>query len=288
MYPCTRCGLPLSGPLCPRCGQTHSAPGLPDFQHTSSRAPNMLPGDVPAAGPAMIPGQAVGPRQAPPPQSAAGAARTSGPGAGVIIGVLSTVVLVGLVALAWFFLFGGRDAATTEPAPTPPVAITTPEPSSESLPSVTVAPETPVVTQVVTVDVQEAARAQLEQVRADDMANITLDGRWVAVLSTKKSGTTDPGQTAKNGSHTFYEDDILALHDDLAAYFWEDANVLLVKSSDFGRQPTSGEVFWRSIADRAFTSKDDVAAWCAQHYSGTAEEIENSCLPRELLPPTRS
>lgn len=137
-------------------------------------------------------------------------------------------------------------------------------------------------------NVQDAARAELEQLREESLPGVSLDGRWVAVLSTKKSGTEDTSQTAKNGSHVFYEDDILALHNDLANLFSHDADVFLVRTSDFGKQPESGDVFWRTILDRGFYDEDQAAQWCNSHFTGTVEEINNACLPRQLVPATQS
>ncbi|MDO5735008.1 MAG: hypothetical protein Q4P15_00875 [Propionibacteriaceae bacterium] len=218
---------------------------------------------------------------------------------------ISLLVLVGLIVVGWSYFFSGEGPTTTmAPSPTAEATLAPPpSPTSDSVPTAMqsapptaepLSPSTPEPVTAptseteITVDVQDAARAELELRRTDSLPFIALDGRWVAVLSTKKSGTTDPQQTAKNGSHVFYEDDILALHEELALDFSGSARVLLVRTSDFGKQPKSGDVFWRTIADAGFTSKEDVTAWCGQYYSGTPKEIENSCLAREMLPPTTS
>lgn len=136
-------------------------------------------------------------------------------------------------------------------------------------------------------DLQEEARARLEQLRDESVPYLSLDGRWVVVLSTKKSGVEDASQTARNGSHVFYDDDILSLHEDLADLFSNDADVFLVRSSDFGKQPKNGDVFWRTIVDRGFYDEEQAAAWCTYHFTGTAKEIENACLPKPLVPPSQ-
>ncbi len=231
-----------------------------------------------------------------------------GPGRIIATVAVSVVALLGLAAAAWSFL-GGQDAATTQVAtPTPEVTVApstpTPEPPpiepsaveaapvstatepAESSVPVTTAADTP-VPEVTEVDMQEAARTRLEQLRDESVPYLSLDGRWVVVLSTKKSGIEDTSQTARNGSHVFYDDDILSLHEDLADLFSGDADVFLVRSSDFGKQPTSGDVFWRTIVDRGFYDEEQAADWCNDHFTGTAKEIENACLPKPLVPPSQ-
>lgn len=313
MYPCTKCGLPLDGPVCPRCGQAHSSPGRPVDMQPGQTQPPMTPWDESAPGPAMMAPAPVGGGPPPTPPGAAPAPR--GPSTTIAVAAISLVVLVGLVVLGWGYFFSGGGPntkvapsptaeATLAPPPTPtvdsdptathsaPPTVETlspsPAPNEDTVTPITPEPATAPTTETeITVDVQEAARAELELRRADSLPFVTLDGRWVAVLSTKKSGITDPEQTAKNGSHVFYEDDILALHEELALEFAGSARVLLVKTSDFGKQRKNGDVFWRTIADAGFTSKEAVTLWCAEQYSGTQKEIENSCLPSAMVPPTQ-
>ncbi|MEO7848062.1 MAG: hypothetical protein ABIR75_03295 [Arachnia sp.] len=224
--------------------------------------------------------------------------------------MLASVALVGIGVFAWYYFSSRPD--TTEVAPVPSVTAvvdlptetptppseeptrgdTTTTPTVESTVTVTVgaspsAEEPPPVPNEPTVDVQESARTTLGELRQVSLTHLSLDGRWVAVLSTKRSGIEDPSQTAKNGSHVFYDDDILALHQDLASKFTGDADVLLVRTSDFGKQPKSGNVFWRTIADGGFYDEEQAANWCNYHFTGTAKEIENACLPRQLVPPTQ-
>ncbi|MGV8846456.1 hypothetical protein [Tessaracoccus sp.] len=225
---------------------------------------------------------------------------------------MSVVALLGIAAAAWFFLEGQDSATTQVRTPTPAVTLApstpTPEPPPSEQGAVGSAPPStgsgtaepygpvppaadasvPEVTEEVEMDMQEAARIRLEELRDESVPYLSLDGHWVVVLSTKKSGVEDASQTARNGSHVFYDDDILSLHEDLADLFSSDADVLLIRSSDFGKQPRSGDVFWRTIVDRGFHDKEQAADWCNQHFTGTAKDIENACLPKPLVPPSQS
>ncbi|MFV0407829.1 MAG: hypothetical protein ACK5LN_13580 [Propioniciclava sp.] len=129
---------------------------------------------------------------------------------------------------------------------------------------------------------QSSARDTMNTTRAADLERLRLDGGWAVVLSTKRPGIEDSEQIAANGSHYFYDTDILALHQDLASRFGNDLDIMLVRTSDFGKQSPSGQVFWRTIGV-GFRSQDDAAAWCASRFSGTKERIENFCLPSPLV-----
>ena len=304
MYPCTKCGLPLDSPVCPRCGQAHSAPGHPAPTNPASgppRAPTSFEAPRPEA--YSTPGAAWGgtsaAHAAPPPMDPGPPPRSGGNGRIIATVALSVVALLGLGAVAWSFLGNPGDTATQVATITPEATVVPPTPTPEpppvepsvaetTIPSTTAAAETsaPVVTEDVEADIQEAARARLEELRDESMPQLKLDGHWVAVLSTKKSGIEDKSQTAKNGSHVFYDDDILALHEDLADRFNGNANVLLVRTSDFGKQRASGDVFWRTIVDRGFFDEEQAAEWCNSHFTGTTQEINNSCLPKPVVPVT--
>lgn len=298
MYPCTMCGTPLNGPVCPQCGQAHEAPGQP-----VATSPQTAQQPTPQWQGAGKPPPAFVEPDPPPPSP------TSTPSKAVMSVVLASIALVGIGALAWYYLTPRPNTAEVAPVPSvttvvesptqtptpseePTQVDTTTTPAVESTVTVTVAAspsvqEPPPVRVEPTVDVQEAARTTLGEMRQESLTRLSLDGRWVAVLSTKRSGIEDASQTAKNGSHVFYDDDILALHQALASKFSGDADVLLVRTSDFGKQPKSGNVFWRTIADRGFYDEEQAASWCNYHFTGTAKEIENACLPKQLVPPTK-
>lgn len=126
----------------------------------------------------------------------------------------------------------------------------------------------------------------LEAYRSDSLTRASLDGRWVAVLSAKRPGITDPQQVAANGSHTFYEDDILILHEDLA-YRFSYADVILLLGTDWGKQTSNSSDLWFTIADLGpDTTEAEVQQWCAASFPGTSgKELENNCLPRQLTGP---
>ena len=303
MYPCTNCGLSLQGPVCPRCGQAHSAPGHPLLSNSDAGppgAPNSWEAPRPQAYP--TPGAAAHGTSLP---SEPDPAPRSGGSGRIVTAVAIGIAILSLGAMAWLFLGERSDTATQVATPTPEVTVAPPtaepvstEPNAPgtmtpstttSAPAPTTAAENPAseVDGGQDRDIQQVARTRLEQLREESVSSLNLDGRWVAVLSTKKSGTKDESQTARNGSHVFYEDDILAMHENLVEMYSEDADVFLGSTSDFGKQPKSGDVFWRTFVDRGFQDEEQAANWCDDHFSGTVEEIKNACLPKQLVPPTQ-
>lgn len=129
-------------------------------------------------------------------------------------------------------------------------------------------------------DNHEEAKAVLNSIYDADKSKLRIDGKWVAVLSTKKAGIVDESQTAYNGSHTFHEGDILYEHLLLDEQYSGDTEVLLVSSDDFGKRSSS--TFWRTIYDGHWDSEEEAQAWCNANFSGSAEQIKNNCLPAQL------
>ncbi len=78
-----------------------------------------------------------------------------------------------------------------------------------------------------------AATAELEELRRQGLAAHPPDGQWVAQLAAKSVGTTDPVQTAANGSSTFYAADILAQSREIASGV-AGGDVFVLKTTDFG------------------------------------------------------
>ena len=137
-------------------------------------------------------------------------------------------------------------------------------------------------------DADQAALNELTSLRTQSLAVVPLDGRWVAQLSSKSVGITDPLQTAANGTHTFYAADILAELQDLHAAVGGSAALYLLWATDFGKRSTApdGSPYWTTLADGGFSSQDDVTAWCAATFPGlTADQLANQCAPRQLNPP---
>ncbi|MET7806641.1 hypothetical protein [Micromonospora chersina] len=139
-------------------------------------------------------------------------------------------------------------------------------------------------------DREEQALSQLQEMNRQDLPVVALDGRYAAQLASKTVGIVDPHQTAANGSHTFYASDILAEHTGLREKFNAEIRVVLLLSTDYGRQQLyEGQPLWVTFALLPNSSKESVAAWCAEQFpdfSGSA--LENQCVPRRLNPPGTS
>jgi hypothetical protein len=137
-------------------------------------------------------------------------------------------------------------------------------------------------------DAEQAALNQLNALRDQSLAQAPLDGRWVAQLSSKSVGITDPLQTAANGTHTFYAADILAELQDIHATVGGSAALYLLWGTDFGKRSTAadGSPYWTTLADGGFASEDDVTAWCAATFPGLpADALADQCAARQLNPP---
>ncbi|MFT4295400.1 MAG: hypothetical protein QM582_08300 [Micropruina sp.] len=136
---------------------------------------------------------------------------------------------------------------------------------------------------------QQQAGKQLAAQRAADRPGLSLDGRWIAQLSSKYDGVVDKTQVAVGGGHTFHLTDILAEHQQLRARFGNaGVNVYLLRATDFGRQRGSSRTIWVTIADPGLTSSAAISNWCRQQFSQySRSEVGNVCMPRELAPPYR-
>jgi len=137
-------------------------------------------------------------------------------------------------------------------------------------------------------DAEQAALNRLNALRSESLPQVSLDGRWVAQLSSKSVGITDPLQTAANGTHTFYAADILAELQDINATVGNSAALYLLWGTDFGKRSTAagGSPYWTLLADGGFASEEAVNAWCAATFPGLpADQLANQCVPRQLNPP---
>jgi hypothetical protein len=189
----------------------------------------------------------------------------------VVAGVLVVVLVVMLGLLAARTL--GRPAAPgvsarAVPSATPPAA--SPSPS------------------VGTAAADAAATAELEALRESGLAAHPPQGQWVAQLSAKSVGTTDPVQTASNGSSTFYAADILAQSREIASGVGG-GDVFVLQTSDFGDVllDARGNPYWVTLAAGPFGDAGDVRTWCDSMFSTTPADVRsNVCLPKQLTPPS--
>ncbi|WP_432561454.1 hypothetical protein [Kineococcus sp. SYSU DK003] len=131
-----------------------------------------------------------------------------------------------------------------------------------------------------------AATAELEALRRQGLEAHPVAGQWVAQLAAKSVGTTDPVQTAANGSSTFYATDILAQSRQIASGV-AGGDVFVLRTTDFGEGllDARGNPYWVTLAAGPFADADDVHAWCDSMFATTpAQERGNVCLPKQLTP----
>jgi hypothetical protein len=155
-------------------------------------------------------------------------------------------------------------------------------------------PTTPVVTASAssgggTAAADSAALASLNALREQGLAAHPIEGQWVAQLSAKSVGTTDPVQTAANGSSTFYPADILAQSQEIASGI-AGGDVFVLQTTDFGDAlvDARGNPYWVTLAAGPFAQAGDVQAWCDSMFASTPADVRgNVCLPRRLTPPDR-
>ena len=201
----------------------------------------------------------------------------------VLAAVLGLVLLV-LVGVLAVRVLGGRPggAAAGSAAPsTPATSIPTSSAPTTSVP----APSPPASTADGTAAAAAAAQTELEDLREAGLAAHPPQGQWVAQLAAKSIGTTDPGQTAANGSSTFYAADILAQSRAIAAGV-AGGDVFVLRSTDVGTASVDarGNPFWLTLAAGPFADADDVRTWCDSVFAATpAPERANACLPKQLI-----
>ncbi len=225
------------------------------------------PKPTPARPPEMLPGAFVSPP------------KHGRPAWVVPVGAVAAVLVVMGVAVAVAHNGSGTSAGESSPSVTPPSS-----PSSATSTTPTPEPTTPTPTPSPTPDANMLAGQQLEAARQTYLDDLDLDGRWVAQLSSKSAGIKDPLQRAADGSHTFRLTDILSEYqaDESNSNF---SGLLLLKSTDFGKQGKSGTL-WVVLDDEGFASSAEVHQWCRQMYPGrTGSRLADLCVPRTLSEP---
>lgn len=131
----------------------------------------------------------------------------------------------------------------------------------------------------------KVALDELRRLRDASLSGLTFDERWVAELSAKSNGISDPLQIAANGTNTFFYPDILEMHRALAGRF-PDIHLLMLHGSNWGKQ--NDRDLWYTIADAGFGSKEAVQTWCASAFPElSGESLRNQCSPRQLKAPHR-
>ncbi|WP_432541922.1 hypothetical protein [Kineococcus sp. SYSU DK002] len=242
--------------------------GAPWWEEFGTTTVSSTPGTAPPASPEVV--RTPGPPR--PPRPPRGLQVTAAVLAVVLLGML------GLLAARSLTPPGGAGASPqgTPAAPTTPTA------------AVTGASGTATGTATSgTAAADAAATAELEQLRARGLATHAPRGQWAAQLSAKSVGTTDPVQTAANGSSTFYAVDILAQSREIASGV-AGGDVFVLRTTDFGDGlvDARGNPYWVTLAAGPFADADDVRTWCASMFASTpAAERANVCMPKHLTPP---
>ncbi len=201
------------------------------------------------------------------------------------VAALAVVVIAALLGVQTFrhkpqVPATGATAAGATPVPSGSVALPSDVPSS-TLP--------PTATSSTVESPERKAHAELKAARAQSLAGLDLDGRWVLQLASKYDGVVDRTQLSTRGDHVFHYVDILAEHKHL------DTKVrgvgmqpMLLLAKDFGttQNPRAARI-WVTLADPG--GLDSMAAAqveCATLYPGmSAAARADVCLPRRLTPP---
>ena len=254
--------------------------GAPWWEFRAARA------DPPPSGRALA---APGPVQPPAPAGRSTPVRRRRPPRGeralkVLAAVLG-LVLLALVGLLGVRVLssgpGGSTAGSSSPssaAPSTPAPVSSPPAS---------APPASAIGVTAGGTAAAAAQAELESLRGSGLAAHAPAGQWVAQLAAKSVGTTDPAQTAANGSSTFYAADILTQSRAIAAGV-AGGDVFVLRSTDFGQASVDarGNPYWVTFAAGPFAGAGDVRTWCDSVFATTpAPERVNACLPQQLLAP---
>lgn len=132
----------------------------------------------------------------------------------------------------------------------------------------------------------------LEQLQALTQGDARLvatkvDGRFVAMLSSKTAGIVDPLQTTASGSHRFGWSDILSEHERLRNDPRFGSQVFLIMSTAFGDATTyKGKPLFVTAVDNSFFDAADVRSWCDATFAELPKaQRDNTCAPARLTPP---
>ncbi|PRY13892.1 hypothetical protein [Kineococcus rhizosphaerae] len=199
-------------------------------------------------------------------------------------GLQVTAAVLSVVLLALLGLLAARSLTGPAAAPGPEAV---PGSGTPAAPPVTPVGSAAADPPAGTAAADAAATSELERLRERGLATHPPRGQWVAQLAAKSVGTTDPVQTAANGSSTFYAADILAQSREIASGV-AGGDVFVLRSTDFGTGlvDARGNPYWATLAAGPFADSDDVRAWCDSMFARVpADERGNACLPKQLTPP---
>lgn len=189
------------------------------------------------------------------------------------VGVLAVAVAAG----ATYAALQGSPDPVAQPTPASPVTVTADAP--QDTPTPTTPPTSPPTSTPVDPDV--ASLAQLGMLRTGDLANTAIDSSFGAQVASQFVGVTDRSIQSGPLSAT----DILRVSQGFRDNPSYGSDVRLFLQNDFGKIVKRETPVWITIVDLKMGSAAEVKAWCQANFSGTPQEIKNSCLPRQLVPP---
>ncbi|MDY7083596.1 MAG: hypothetical protein SYR96_00680 [Actinomycetota bacterium] len=213
----------------------------------------------------------------------------------LVLAAAAAVVLVafGIGAIAVLGQ-GGKPEAEAGSIGEQPTAVATTLPDEtapeETAPEETPPDETAPATEATAAPVEgteEAALAELEDLAAQGLTQVSFRGQYAAQIASKHPGIHDKLQTTATGSHTFTAADIRDEHRRLAsAHSSPEHPVILLRSTDYGkRQQVNGRHLWVTFAIGDFPDRQSVLDWCDNQFAElTADERANQCAARKLNP----
>lgn len=203
--------------------------------------------------------------------------RRSATAALAIVGALLVVAglgAAGVVAWQQGWLPGGGDAIAASTSTVTATATPSQQPAEES----PFGEPTPTPTELTAEELRAEALGTLEQIVADDRDLSPVRGQWVAQLASKSEGIIDRTQ----------QPDPFTLPDILAEVRSHQANaeygsvVRVVHQGDWGQSETGPDPMWVTFADIDMSSREDVVAWCEEHFSQRGQALLNVCYPRQM------
>lgn len=131
---------------------------------------------------------------------------------------------------------------------------------------------------------QRAAQAELDSLAQEGLNEVALDGQWAAMIASKYDGVRDPLQETSKGKHVFHYADILAEHQELKNEDNLGTEVVLLRSTAYGRRiKAHGKVLYVTLALGSFSSKQEVLSWCPSRFADlSGARLANHCVATRL------
>lgn len=178
---------------------------------------------------------------------------------------------------------GNSPASTNAPGSTQPSDSITSSASSvtSTEPDVTTTTENASSASPSSVTDDATALTELRSLRTTGIGSTSLDGTWAAQIAIQYIGVTD-----KTLQPTpFTAADILNLHRRLATDpRFAGEQVVMLKQNDFGKFVEPSKEIWITMVLIAKPTSAEVISWCESAFGLSGKALENSCLPRQMVP----